>query len=155
MSTPIKQLKFPQVFLMNQLSLLLRVLLSVDSHLEESGWKCPSCLKFRFWEGPDFFVRNRGNGERREGGGIIQDEPGVSGVYEAHVEVGYSAEITLKRGVILSEAAANASTCFNQDSNSMHSTYKRREILNMCDKACALGYDYDGNIGPFYYVTEE
>ena len=62
--------------------------------------------------GSGFFVRNRGNGERREGGGIIQDAPGVSGVYEAHVEVVYSAEITLTRGVILSEAAANASTCF-------------------------------------------
>ena len=50
-----------------------------------------------------------------EGGGIIQDAPGVSGVYEAHVEVVNSTEITLTRGVIFSEAAANASTCFTQD----------------------------------------
>ena len=36
-------------------------------------------------------VRNRGNGEIGEGGGIIQDAPGGIGISESHVKVGYSA----------------------------------------------------------------
>ena len=100
-------------------------------------------------------VGNKRNGERGEGGDIIQAAPGGSGVAEAHVAVGYSDERPPTRGVIVSDAAANASTCLTQDKNYTYSTNRRREILNKCDESCNLGYDSDGNIGPFYDAVEE
>ena len=63
-------------------------------------------------------VGNRGNGERGEGRGVgyIQAAPGGSGVTEAHAAVGYSAERRPPtRGVIVSEAGDDASTCLTQD----------------------------------------
>ena len=100
-------------------------------------------------------VGNGGNYERWEGGGIIKAMHGGSGVADAHITVCYSAEILPTWVVIVSEEAANASTCLTQDLNYTYSTYWWRKILKMSNEVCNLGYNYDVNIGPFYNYVEE